>query len=172
MRTLLTLILILTGCSTAYASGPDYVERTDESRFDAPVVLETPAVRGTPIQVTEPPVQLFIADPDWKCVEWFDLSLDAGFEPSDWPAMGIIMQRESNCWPWVHNTRDPAGGSLGLMQVNCSWRRYLADRGILQTCQDLFDPFTNLVAARAIVQYDRDRGQCDWKQWATKRGLC
>jgi hypothetical protein len=58
------------------------------------------------------------------------------------------------------------------MQVNGSWRTWLRDRGIISQVTDLHDPLTNFRAARAIVQYDRDRGRCDWQQWSTRRGLC
>jgi hypothetical protein len=126
------------------------------------------ATRGEHVRLMPAPVETI----ETECAEWFDLSMEAGFEKSDWPKMSVIMYRESRCQPDVHNATDPSGGSFGLMQVNCSWRRYLADRGIITRCHDLFDPYNNLAAARAIVQYDRDRGQCDWKQWATKRGMC
>jgi len=150
MKTLLTFMLILTGCSTVSASEPDYVERTDQSAFNASTVNEpatvpnTPhAVRGEHLQLIPPPEPEYNIDPEWLCVEWFPLSIEAGFEPSDWPRVGIIAYRESRCRPEVHNATDPSGGSFGIMQVNCSWRRYLADRGILQRCHELHDPYTN-----------------------------
>ena len=173
MRAIL-IALLVSGCTPAFADSPDYVERHDEPTFDQPArIPETAhATRGEHLQLMPPPEPEYEIDPEWPCVEWFGLSIEAGFEPSDWPRVGTIAYRESRCRPEVHNATDPSGGSFGIMQVNCSWRRYLADRGILTRCHELHDPLTNLVAARAIVQYDRDRGRCDWKQWATKRGMC
>jgi hypothetical protein len=173
MKTIL-IALLVTGCAPVAAAAPDYVERHDAPQFDQPArVPETShATRGEHVQLMPPPEPEYQIDPEWPCVEWFGLSLDAGFTPDFWPQMGVIMYRESRCTPTVHNTSDPSGGSIGLMQTNCGWRGYLKNLGILETCQDLFDPLTNLTAARAIVQYDLDKGRCPWKQWATKKGMC
>jgi len=140
--------------------------------LDRAAALESPvhAQRLWAIRVTEPPVSPVPAD--WSCREWYETSILAGFEHSDWPAVGIIAWRESRCNPSAFNGTDPSGGSRGIMQVNGSWRRYLRDAGVLWDITELHDPLTNFRAARVIVQYDRDRGRCDWQQWSTRRGLC
>jgi hypothetical protein len=142
------------------------------------LILDRPATIS-PIGFAERQVARRITTPppppvpeDWLCREWYETSIRAGFKRSDWPAVGIIAYRESRCRPEAFNGRDPSGGSRGIMQVNGSWRRWLRDRGILWDITELHDPLTNMRAARAIVQYDRDRRRCDWTQWSTRRGLC
>lgn len=144
----------------------------DDLVLDRPATISSGvyALREFARRVTDPPEPPIPAD--WPCREWYDVSILAGFEHTDWPAVGIIAWRESRCNPSAHNGSDPSGGSRGIMQVNGSWRGWLRDRGILWDITELHDPLTNLRAARAIVQYDRDRGNCDWKQWSTRRGLC
>jgi hypothetical protein len=144
----------------------------DDLVLDRPATIspEVQALRKFYMRVTQPPVSPI--PEDWLCTQWYDVSIEAGFTHDDWPAVGIIAWRESRCFPNVHNGRDPSGGSRGIMQVNGSWRRYLRERDILWDITELHDPLTNFRAARAIVQYDRDRGRCDWTQWSTRRGLC
>jgi hypothetical protein len=75
-----------------------------------------------------------------------------------------IMHRESACLARSHNTTLNRDGStdIGLMQLNdrswCLPNRwnpygYLQAQGIIETCDDLFNPATNLKAARAIYEY-------------------
>jgi hypothetical protein len=180
MKTIL-IALLVTGCTPAAAS-PDYVERHDAPQFDQPASIPTTAhaTRGEHLQLTPTPAPE--PAPDWPCAEWFQLSLAAGFTVDYWPQMGVIMYRESRCQPNAHNTADPITGSRGLMQVNGFWCRkstwyphpagYLGTLNVLTSCDDLFDPLTNLQAARAIVQYDLDKGRCPWTQWSTRQGQC
>lgn len=144
----------------------------DDLVLDRPAKIASgvQAIRDFAQRVTEPPKPPIPAD--WQCAEWYDVSIQAGFAHSDWPAVGIVAWRESRCNPAAFNGSDPSGGSRGIMQVNGSWRRWLRDQGILWDITELHDPLTNMRAARAIVQYDRDRGRCDWTQWSTRRGLC
>jgi hypothetical protein len=144
----------------------------DDLVLDRPATISPVgfAERQAARRVTQPPPPPIPAD--WQCTEWYDVSIQAGFTRSDWPAVGIIAWRESRCNPAAFNGRDPSGGSRGIMQVNGSWRTWLRDRGIITRVEDLHDPLTNFRAARAIVQYDRDRGRCSWTQWSTRRGLC
>lgn len=98
---------------------------------------------------------------DWKCPQWLGLALEAGFDPAELPTVDRLLWRESRCNPDSFNRDDPNGGSRGLMQVNgiwCEW--YMQSLDILDTCDELFDPWTNLRAAKAI----RDR-QGDYAAW-------
>ncbi len=155
-----------------FSSATVQAQPWDDLVLDRPATISPVgfAERQAARRVTEPPPPPIPAD--WLCREWYDVSIEAGFARSDWPAVGIIAWRESRCNPAAFNGRDPSGGSRGIMQVNGSWRRWLRDQGILWDITELHDPFTNFRAARAIVQYDRDRGRCDWQQWSTRRGLC
>ena len=162
------IAVVLFASSAVSASNP-----WDDLVLDQPATIEFrrfAAIRDIARRVTDPPPPPIPAD--WQCVEWYEVSIEAGFTHDDWPAVGIIAWRESRCNPAAFNGRDPSGGSRGIMQVNGSWRSWLRDRGIITHVTDLHDPLTNMRAARAIVQYDRDRGRCSWTQWSTKRGLC
>jgi hypothetical protein len=93
--------------------------------------------------------------PEWRCDGWVDLARRVGWPEEQLPKMSYVMYRESRCDPKAHNGDDPAGGSSGLMQLNryfCKRSRYhengyFVDNGILDECDDLFDPRLNLEAA-------------------------
>lgn len=97
---------------------------------------------------------------NWLCPEWVQTALNVGFPIEQLSTVDKIMHRESTCRPHAYNGADPNGGSRGLMQINgvwCNW--FLPDRGIITTCDDLFDPTVNLSAAYAIWQHS------GWQPW-------
>lgn len=105
------------------------------------------------------------------CAEWRSLAIATGWEESEWKTINRVMFRESRCLPYVTNEEDPMGGSFGLLQINGFWCKpsrwtpngFLQDKGVLETCADLYDPAINLLAARAIWQYGEDKHGCGWK---------
>lgn len=112
---------------------------------------------------------------DWPCVEYFHLSISAGWTVEEWPKLGRILYRESRCVPTVHNETDPNGGSYGVGQVNGYWCRssrwtengFLQDAGVLSSCTDLYDPFINLIAMRTIFNYSEEKNDNGWFPWRT-----
>jgi hypothetical protein len=72
------------------------------------------------------------------------------------------MFRESRCIASNVNTRDPWGGSFGLMQINGSNRGFLVRAGVITEMRDLLNPYTNLRAALALYRLH------GWKPWGTK----
>lgn len=99
-----------------------------------------------------------------KCPQWWPSAIEAGWRWAEMPTVDFIIHRESRCQTDAHNTTLNRDGStdLGLMQINdrswClpnRWNPYgwLQAQGIIDTCGDLFDPATNLRAARAIYEY-------------------
>lgn len=110
-----------------------------------------------------------------NCPEWEATALEAGWPVEHLERLDYIVWRESRCLPYVHNVDDPAGGSRGLSQLNGFWCRpsqyfpdgWLQTQGVVESCDDLFDPATNLVAARAIFEYADERG-CGWSPWTTR----
>ena len=110
---------------------------------------------------------------DWPCVEYFQMSIDAGWTVEEWPKLGRIMYRESRCIPTSFNPDDPNGGSYGLGQVNGFWCRpsrwtsngFLQDRSVLSQCTDLYDPFTNLLAMRTVFDYSEEQNDDGWFPW-------
>lgn len=111
-----------------------------------------------------------------KCGQWHDLAISVGWPESEWPKLSKIMFRESRCHWSSHNKTDPNSGSRGLLQINGYWCRksqftahgWLQDLGILNVCDDLFNPTTNLRAGLAMWQYGEDKYGCGWRgPWAT-----
>jgi hypothetical protein len=88
---------------------------------------------------------------DWSCPDWLTLAIEVGFAVDELPIVDRLIFRESRCQPDAYNGDDPNGGSRGLMQINgiwCEW--YLQSLDIVDTCDQLYDPATNLRAALAI----------------------
>jgi hypothetical protein len=112
-----------------------------------------------------------------KCGEWHDLAISVGWPESEWPTLSYVLYRESRCNIGSHNKTDPMSGSRGLMQINGFWCKpnkysshgWLQDNNILQTCQDLYHPTTNLQAGLAIWYYGEVKHGCGWRgPWATR----
>ena len=111
-----------------------------------------------------------------RCGEWYDLAASVGWPSSQWPILSKVLYRESRCNWNSHNKTDPSSGSRGLMQINGYWcrksqwtdRGWLQDMGILNTCDDLFNPTINLRAGLAIWKYGEEKHGCGWRgPWAT-----
>jgi hypothetical protein len=86
------------------------------------------------------------------------------------------MYRESRCFEKAHNktlNRDKST-DLGLLQINdrtwCIPSRYYP-KGYLQTvrivkeCKDLFRPEVNLLAAKALYDYSKEKGGTGFEAW-------
>jgi soluble lytic murein transglycosylase-like protein len=98
--------------------------------------------------------------------------LAVGWPPDELQTLMSVVKAESRCQSWQHNVSDPNTGSYGLMQINGWWclpsryypRGYLQQAGILSTCNDLFDPATNLKAGLTVL------AESTWHAWATFDG--
>jgi len=102
--------------------------------------------------------------PKALCPQWWDTAVRAGWELDQLKTLDYIINRESRCQRTAHNTTLNADGStdMGLTQINDrSWCKpnrynpvgYLQSLGLIQYCKDLFDPYVNLSAAKAIYDY-------------------
>lgn len=111
-----------------------------------------------------------------KCGEWHDLAIAVGWTEAQWPKLSYVIHRESRCNINSFNRTDPNGGSRGLMQINGYWCRknkynpsgWLQAKGILNTCDDLYNPEVNLRAGLAMWNYSQERNKCGWRPWATR----
>lgn len=116
-----------------------------------------------------------------RCGQWWGLAAQAGWEPEHMETLDYVLHRESRCDPTQYNTTLNRDGSsdIGLMQINgrswCKATRWYPD-GYLQTvgvlayvgCQELFDPYTNLKAAKAIYDYSLRANENGWQPWDVK----
>lgn len=166
MNTHLRDVLALTGLAAAVALAPAALAAAPETP-PLPVVTTTTTV--APATTTSAPATTSttttttttVPPGDWQCPQWMALALDAGFTTDDLPTVDRLILRESTCRPDAYNGSDPNGGSRGLMQINgiwCDW--WLQEQGVLDTCEQLFDPLTNLRAAKAI--HNRHGGFRAW----------
>jgi hypothetical protein len=77
-----------------------------------------------------------------KCGHWLGDALNVGWSRSHISKLDYVMWRESRCLPNAFNSKDPNGGSKGLMQINQFWclpSRYfpsgwLQSQGVLRSC--------------------------------------
>jgi len=111
---------------------------------------------------TRPTVQIA---PDVRCPQWWETAVAVGWTLETLSSMDAVIHKESRCKPRTFNQKDPNGGSRGLLQINGSWRRWLRDRDVIETEDDLYDPATNLKAAWLIYQYGMDRYDFGWGPW-------
>jgi hypothetical protein len=104
-----------------------------------------------------------------ECAEYLALATTLGWPQEHLEMLEVVMWRESRCQPHQLNASDPNGGSIGLTQVNRFWclpsryypNGYLQTYGVLSTCEQLYEPAFNLVAALALFDYSDG-----WAQWA------
>ena len=123
--------------------------------------------------IPEPPIPAEAHHP-----EWWGLAREAGWTDDLLPTLDYVMWRESRCLTTAHNTTLNRDGSadLGLTQINDrSWclptrwypQGYLQTIGILPTvgCEQLFDPYLNLLSAKAIHDYAQQTNGNGWQPW-------
>jgi hypothetical protein len=99
------------------------------------------------------------------CPQWWQTAVDVGWRESLLPTLDYLMWRESRCLPDQHNTKDPVGGSRGLVQVNGFWTPWLVSKGIVKRSEGLFGPKRNLRAALAIYNYADARYDNGFGPW-------
>lgn len=170
----LLLIFMLVGCGTAAQAESVILTPVKPASTRVTVIITAPP---TTVK-TPPPFNMgdFIVQQrklHGKCGEFHDLAISVGWTEEQWPDLSRIVHRESRCDVRAHNKTDPMSGSRGLMQINgywCSSVKYnpsgwLQAKGILTTCEDLYDPITNLRAGLAMWNYNDQRGKYGWSPW-------
>jgi len=110
-----------------------------------------------------------IKAPRGICPPVYDTALQIGFTPDEAALLDRIAWHESRCSYDVVGDLD-RGRSYGVLQVHgpswCEPNRYwptgyLQAKGVLETCEDLFDPAISVIAAGHIY---REGG---FEQWST-----
>ena len=105
-----------------------------------------------------------------KCPQYWQTALQVGWRKNQLATLDKIMFRESRCNPLAFNSKDPMGGSRGLVQINGFWTPWLKERGVLsppKASQGLFSPTVNLLSALHIYNYGVDRYGDGWGPWGT-----
>jgi hypothetical protein len=184
-RAIIIGMLVLVGVLEAVPApeSPAYTLVPRSTVYEPLVVVDTthaPSVPETapegPMVATTVAVPVALVRPDSPCQEWVPLAVASGW-PRDRAVierLADIVWRESRCNPEAWNETDPNGGSMGLMQINRFWCQpskywpsgYLQAHGVLESCDELLDPATNLHAGWVIYSYSYQRNGGDgWNPW-------
>jgi hypothetical protein len=147
---------------------------SDRKITDIPPTTGSTAASSSTLPTTTTTTTTVHVSPDAQCPMWWSLALSVGFTDEQMPTLDRIMYRESRCDPTQLNATDPNGGSISLTQINRFWclpsryypSGYLQSVGVLDTCDDLYEPEINLRAALALVEYSESVGLSSWHQWA------
>lgn len=108
-----------------------------------------------------------------RCDRAIQLARQVGWPVKDLKTLRYILWRESRCQPdSIGRNRNTLGvvtsQDLGYSQINdASWVRYLRDKGLIETRDDLLNPRTNLKAALLLAEYSEHRGLPRFYQWRT-----
>jgi hypothetical protein len=105
------------------------------------------------------------------CTQVAVLALAEGLPQDQLDTALKVALRESRCTEDAYNAYDTNGGSFGVYQINGYWCipntywpiGWLQAKGILETCDDLYDPTIN---TRAMVAIWRNSG---WLPWNTAK---
>lgn len=112
---------------------------------------------------------IFIDPYSSACEQFSALAVNLGWPADERTVLESVMWRESNCTPNAVNSKDPNGGSYGLMQLNLFWLPWLTERGLITSAENLLQADVNLRAALAIYNYGVDRYGYGWGPWSATR---
>ena len=130
----------------------------------------TPIVREYLIEPTTTTSSTIYIDPYTSACEQFSaLAVNLGWPADQRTVLESIMFRESRCIPNSVNSKDPNGGSRGLMQINGFWTPWLKDAGIITKAENLLQAEVNLRAALAIYNYGVERHGYGWGPWSATK---
>lgn len=167
-------------------SEPAAVAVIGADRGDIVQVTPTqPPPPSTTTTTTTLPPTTTIPSGSWKCSQWFNTAIEAGWPVRLWSQLDHVMWGESRCNPNVLNDRGQ-DYSFGLLQINVKegigTRAFFAPLlGCVSTSNcdwtQLFDPYTNLRVAWARYEANLTAGWtrgCGWWGWtvARKAGFC
>jgi hypothetical protein len=103
------------------------------------------------------------------CEQFSALAVNLGWPADQRTVLESVMFRESRCIPNAVNSKDPNGGSRGLMQINGFWTPWLTDAGIITSAENLLQADVNLRAALAIYNYGVERHGYGWGPWSATK---
>ena len=102
------------------------------------------------------------------CSQVATLAVAEGLPQTELETALRVAVRESLCTSDAFNATDTMGGSAGIYQINYFWCKpstywpngWLQTKGILTTCDELFNPVTN---TKAMVAIWNNSGWLPWK---------
>ena len=144
-------VTALTGAPSASGSQPDTIAL-------APISVQPYLIEPT----TTTSSTIYIDPYTSACEQFSALAINLGWPADQRTVLESVMKRESNCTPNAVNSKDPNGGSRGLMQINGFWTPWLTEREIITQAEDLLQAQTNLLAALAIYNYGVERHGFGW----------
>lgn len=129
-----------------------------------------PVARDYIIEPTTTTSSTIYIDPYTSACEQFSaLAVNLGWPADQRTVLESVMFRESRCIPNAVNSKDPNGGSRGLMQINGFWTPWLTDAGIITDAKNLLQADVNLRAALAIYNYGVERHGYGWGPWSATK---
>ena len=150
-------VTALTGAPSASGSQPDTIAL-------APISVQPYLIEPT----TTTSSTIYIDPYTSACEQFSALAINLGWPADQRTVLEAVLARESNCTPNAVNSKDPNGGSRGLMQINGFWTPWLTERGIITKAEDLLQAQTNLLAGLAIYNYGVERYGFGWGPWSVK----
>lgn len=140
---------------TALTEAPSTVSEAPSTTISAEPYLIEPTTTTSSTMFIDPYAP--------ACEQFAALAINLGWPQKAYPRLIAVMTRESACLPNQINSKDPNGGSFGLLQINGFWCRgansYLQQLGIVTSCEELLHADTNLSAGLAI--WNRSK----WHPW-------
>jgi hypothetical protein len=112
---------------------------------------------------------IFIDPYSSACEQFSALAVNLGWPADQRTVLESVMFRESRCLPDQVNSKDPNGGSRGLMQINGFWTPWLTERGLITNAENLLQADVNLRSALAIYNYGVDRYGYGWGPWSATK---
>ena len=148
---------------TALTGAPDASSAPSGTIALAPYLIE-PSTTTSSTSST-----IFIDPYSSACEQFSALAVNLGWPADQRTVLESVMFRESRCTPNAYNSKDPNGGSRGLMQINGFWTPWLKDAGIITEAENLLQAQTNLIAALAIYNYGVERHGYGWGPWSATK---
>jgi hypothetical protein len=148
---------------TVAVGAPDASGSPSETIALAPYLLE-PSTTTSSTSST-----IFIDPYSSACKQFSALAVNLGWPADQRTVLESVMFRESRCIPNAFNSKDPNGGSRGLMQINGFWTPWLTDAGIITDAENLLQADVNLRAALAIYNYGVERHGYGWGPWSATK---
>jgi len=148
---------------TVAVGAPDASGATPDTIALAPYLIE-PSTTTSSTSST-----IFIDPYSSACEQFSALAVNLGWPADQRTVLESVMFRESRCIPDVVNSKDPSGGSRGLMQINGFWTPWLIERGLITSKENLLQADVNLRAALEIYNYGVDRYGYGWGPWSATK---